>query len=673
MANTPSRVKNASMKSALAAIHLLLLPFWLQAGCLETLVTIDCRNCSVETVLEQLEEKVECSFSYNVGQLNPDSELSITVTSTTLHETLKHITDDRFKIVERGHHIMMIEKAPKEPMKKKQSYIIEGRIIDSKTGQAIRSATVHAVDNKYTTISNDQGYYKLVVNTEAEALGLSYSKSSYFDTIIIVKPSGKLNQTVNLKPREAAPEKMPMRSLSGKPNEVEELTLVKMLVPEPQRQIALNLAFLENIPVQFSVIPSIGTSRNSSGLKTNILSMNLFAGYNAAVEGVEVGGMVNIVRQHMHGFQAGGIGNIVGSEVKGIQLGGVFNNVRGSVHGVQAAGVYNIVLDTLVGAQMSGVFNILRGSVKGTQLSGLFNVATESMTGLQAAGFMNVTKEEVTFAQAAGFMNYAGGVSGVQLAGFTNMSKEKVTGTQLAGFSNFTPDTVTGTQMAGFMNVAQTIKGSQLAGFANFSGDASTQTSGFINVGKHIEGFQLGVFNFSDSSELSIGLLSFSLKGYNHLDLSANEVQPFNASYRTGSKLFYNILKAGYGSYVGLNNLFSYGYGIGCDLGKPEKRVHTNLELSATQFVHFTNPDPALNLNIRFNPHVSIRLGKKRPSIVAGPSVNMMIQSGTLQNTNPDNGEFLTPRGGFIPVYQSVPAGQTVLTMWVGGKIGLRI
>ena len=630
----------------------------ISAACLNQPVSISCSKCSLEEVLDRLESKISCSFSYSSDQLDPEQQISVDFRETALIDILKSITNEEFNIQQKGRYVLMTAKRDDNTSKtSKKEYIIEGYVKNASTGEMIQKATVYAVGNKYSALTNEKGYYKLALNTEKEFVGLSYSKRDYFDTIIVVKPiENKVRQDIILDPREAAPDKMPIwTSLATTPREVEELTMVKFLVPEPQRDVAINLDFLEQIPVQFSLVPSIGTNRFSSGMKTNVASINLLAGYNAAIEGVEVGGLVNITRTHMHGLQASGLGNIVGGEVRGIQAAGLFNNVRGSVYGVQAAGLYNIVLDTVKGVQAAGFFNVLRGTSQGGQLSGFLNVATENMTGLQAAGFLNYTKKDVKFVQAGGFMNVAGSVSGAQTGGFANFCKGEVTGVQAAGF----------------MNIAETITGVQAAGFMNISGDASSQISGFLNVGKTIDKIQVGIFNFSDSSALSIGLFSFSLKGLNRFDFHSDEIHPYNISYRTGNQAFYNILQVSYGSYVGLP-IYSLGYGIGTEIGKPEKRVHTNLEVLARQVRDPNNKSTPFNLDWKFEPSLSVRIGKKRPSIVFGPSLHIMFSNGTLANTNSADDKTFRPRSSYPPIYDAV-SGPLEADFWVGAKFGVRI
>jgi hypothetical protein len=56
-------------------------------------------------------------------------------------------------------------------------------------------------------------------------------------------------QDIALTPRDQAPEKMPIRAEIGKPHQpIEQLTMVKLFIPESQRQTGLNLDFSDHVP-----------------------------------------------------------------------------------------------------------------------------------------------------------------------------------------------------------------------------------------------------------------------------------------------------------------------------------------------------------------------------------------------------------------------------------------
>lgn len=644
------------------------------ASCLQSTVTVSCHPCTVEQALEQMEEQVDCTFSYNASQIPLDEQIAQNLPSVSLQNAIETVTGRQLNYVQRGRHLMFIEKeAAEAPKPAKKEYVIEGTVRNASTGELVSKATVYTVGDKYSALTNESGYYRLQVSGSKEFIGLSYSKKSYLDTIIVVQPKeDAIRKDIRLEPRVVAPPQMPTKEarLRTPPSEVEELPMVKLLVPDRQSQRAINLDFLEDIPVQFSLLPSIGTNRLTSGISSNTVSLNLLAGYNAGLHGFEAGGGVNIIRKDAKGLQAAGIGNIVGGQVRGLQAAGVFNNTRGSVMGLQAAGVYNLTLNTVRGVQASGVFNMLQGTIIGMQAGGLFNIATENMAGLQVAGLFNYTRKNVYFAQVAGFSNFAENVDGGQIGGFMNLADGEVRGFQAGGFMNLAED-VTGSQMAGFLNTGRDVN-VQLSGFMNRSRDANVQISGFLNIARKVEGVQVGVFNVADTSALAIGVLSFSLKGYNHLDLTTDVLHPLNLSYRMGSRHFYNILHFGFGSYYDGMLLYSAGYGVGTEFKTKAERVTWNLELMARSVSEFRNNNSDLNLDCILKPLMAVRLGKKRPYLVFGPSLHIYVQNATPQNIDISEGPVTLIDNAYPPIFAPVTS-RTRVTAWPGFDLGLRI
>lgn len=627
----------------------------------------------MEQALDQLEKQCGCLFSYNTQQLDAFGKIEAAYYDTPLSSVLEDITHNKFEIKQRSRYIMLIERESRnEPHSNRSNFIVEGFVRNAQTGETVHKATVYVVGEKYATLSDERGYYKLEMNSSAENVGLSYSKQYFFDTIVVVKPAGSTHlQNIQLSPREKGPEPMPAAKVGLKEKEVENLPMVRLLVSEKQRSKAVNLEFLERIPVQLSFLPMAGTNQFTSGFNTNIVSLNLIAGYNAGLSGVEMSAVMNILRFNMDGVQLAGTGNIVGGNVRGVQVAGAFNNVRGSVTGAQGAGIYNIVLDTVIGAQTAGVFNVLRGSINGAQLAGLFNVATENMNGLQGAGLFNYTKKDVKYGQLAGFMNLSRNLSGAQVSGFTNIASGDAIGLQISGFTNLCGGELNGTQIAGFGNVARQGASEQISGFINVSADAQTQVASFLNVGKTVKGAQVALINVSDSSAVQIGLLSFSAKGRHQVSFFADELQYLNVAFKTGTRKFYNIIQAGYGSYYGLH-MYSYGYGFGLEMGPAENRVHLCLEPGVRQYGDFENNKHPLNLNIHLDPLITVKLNKKNSQLVFGPTFNLFVQTGAIQNTDPT-------RSGVLQVDKSYPAvfdpvqGVIELENWIGFKLGVSI
>ena len=91
------------------------------------------------------------------------------------------------------------------------------------------------------------------------------------------------------------------------------------------------------------MVPYISTNWKVSGSMNNAFSLNLLAGYAGGVRGFELGGLVNIDRNHVRGVQVAGLGNIVGKRTSGFQLSGLCNVDLGRFYGCQVSGLFNWV------------------------------------------------------------------------------------------------------------------------------------------------------------------------------------------------------------------------------------------------------------------------------------------------------------------------------------------
>jgi hypothetical protein len=332
--------------------------------------------------------------------------------------------------------------------------------------------------------------------------------------------------------------------------------------------------------VQVSFIYPMGTSGSNSINETQQVSINILAGVNGAIEGIEVGGVANVTKGAVTGAQLSGFINLVNDSLEGMQFAGFSNTVRGNASGLQGAGFANAVIGDFQGAQFSGFASYIGGS----------------NSGVQASGFGNATLGMTTGAQIAGFANYSSGLKGAQIAGFANSNIGNAHGNQIAGFANVTTGTIEGMQIAGFVNVAKNVKGMQL---------------GFLNIADSVDG-------------LSIGFLSFVKSGYHTFEISSNETFETNLTFKTGVPKFYNAFSAGI-HWNKSNTVWALGYGIGTkhDLGK-------NLAFSADLKTYAVHPDGIEQDDWEsFNKlelSVSRKLGSK-VEVFAGGSLNMWVSN----------------------------------------------
>ncbi|HAS35047.1 MAG TPA: hypothetical protein DCS15_01070 [Flavobacteriales bacterium] len=119
---------------------------------------------------------------------------------------------------------------------------------------------------------------------------------------------------------------------------------------------------LKPIPFQVTFFTPLGTNGwDYEQFETN-LSVNIIAGHNGAVNGLEFGGFWNSDRHYMHGLQLAGFGNSVFGDVNGIQGAGFINVDMKSFHGVQGAGFLNHVHKNFHGIQLAGFSNSVLGT-----------------------------------------------------------------------------------------------------------------------------------------------------------------------------------------------------------------------------------------------------------------------------------------------------------------------
>ncbi|MDF7815776.1 hypothetical protein [Hymenobacter sp. YC55] len=140
-------------------------------------------------------------------------------------------------------------------------------------------------------------------------------------------------------------------------------------------------------PFQLTLVSPLGTNGLHGGRTINTVSLNLLAGYAAGVNGLELGGLLNVDRDSVQGLQAAGLANLVGGPAQGAQLAGLANITVRSVQGAQVAGLLNYqgsAENVATTNQVAGLANVTPGKVRGVQVAGLLNIA-RTVKGLQLA------------------------------------------------------------------------------------------------------------------------------------------------------------------------------------------------------------------------------------------------------------------------------------------------
>ena len=351
-----------------------------------------------------------------------------------------------------------------------------------------------------------------------------------------------------------------------------------------------------HLPLTISLIPwisTVGFQDPNRNITTN-LSINIIAGYHTKLDGIELGGVLNLKGVEARGAQFAGVANIVGGDVDGFQVSGGLNAAGRNVEGFQASMGLNVSGGDLDGFQAVVGANIAGRNVKGFQASTGLNVSGGDLDGFQVAVGGNLV---------------SGDVEGVQAAVGGNIAVRDLRGWQLAVGPNFVSGSVGGRslQTAVGPNIAGNLEGTQLSvagnialgshqdanipyagtqiGMVNIAYGGIGSQIGLLNIAGHVQTSQVGLLNISGRmSGIPIGLISFVKDNPLHLQLWASDTEAANLGIRLGSRHVYSLLMVGSYPHGDLGR-WSSGFGIGghIPLGK---QLFLNVDLITREVVY---------------------------------------------------------------------------------------
>ena len=254
-----------------------------------------------------------------------------------------------------------------------------------------------------------------------------------------------------------------------------------------------------------------------------------FAGalsYASHVEGVQLGGLANFVKNDASGFMFGGLVNAVGGESNGFQLSGISNITGKYFNGLALAGLMNISTDELKGIQLSGLLNASGKRLKGVQTSILSNVGLD-IIGVQSSLISNIAAHQIR---------------GVQLAGVANITVNMDKAFQLSSLTNVCLNAMDGVQLS-LGNYAENVDGTQI---------------GLLNISTGVvRGWQIGIVNHSkDTTARKIGLVNVTPRTKIQAMVYVSNTSKINVAVRFKNKLNYSILGVGT-HYTDMSNDFS--------------------------------------------------------------------------------------------------------------------
>ncbi|HEX2936396.1 MAG TPA: carboxypeptidase-like regulatory domain-containing protein [Bacteroidales bacterium] len=615
---------------------------------LEREITIVAQNKTIEDVLSEMSQQAGFIFSYSPEALHSNNKVTLNIQKRPVRVALNEIFDDQINYKAKGKYIILKKPLPAKE-KQEETIQLEGYVYDSRTGNRLNNASIYDKGLMVSAVTNEYGYFLVNVPANKPITALKVSKLGYSDTAFMATSERRLKTIeVSVNTKDSAQVKKWQSFIN-----LDKIT-PKWLIPKKTKINALNIGDSVFRAVQVSLFPYVTTNHFVGGNVVNDFSLNMTVGYIQGVRILEIGGIMNIVRDNASYVQLGGVGNIVGGRVTGVQCGGIFSYAS-EVKGVQASGTVNLAGDANV--QLSGIIN--RANTNTLQVSGYVNWAGNS--NVQITGIIN--KASDNFLQIGGIINWSK-KSNMQIAGIFNKSKQ-VDNMQIAGILNQATE-VNALQVAGIVNNVFENSVLQVAGCVNSTlGTTDVQIAPLVNVAGKVNKLQVGLVNIADSCDgMPIGLLSFVKNGYHKLEFSVNEMFPFNTAFRTGVKQFHTSLTVGINPFRYTSPVWTFGYGLGTSFGKKDKLLF-DTDISFNHVVYGGNYTDGSNL---YTAYVGIdRKITRKMTLAFGLTYNLM----TSDINTAYYGEVYSRLQPYSLTNSTKNNGTNVRT-WIGARLAVR-
>ena len=248
-------------------------------------VALSFTEVPLQEVLFTLSEQADFNLSFNSDVIPSGSMVSYDCKGKKLSEILPSILPTQVDIKTSGNNVILLKK-PTKPIKKKE-ILVQGTIIDSKSGEPIMEVTVLEIYGSQSVLTDTLGNFKLQLYHKKPELVLSISKTGYKDTSVVLLPT---SQTVKLTMSKVERFKEIQPDLLGSIpiKNVEAYTISKLTLPRFLLTHTENIQGYSKKKFQLSLTPGTSTNLNIAGTIKNETSINLIGGYSYGVEGVEV-------------------------------------------------------------------------------------------------------------------------------------------------------------------------------------------------------------------------------------------------------------------------------------------------------------------------------------------------------------------------------------------------
>jgi hypothetical protein len=119
---------------------------------------------------------------------------------TPVNTLLKEVHGKGVSPREIGNHVILVrnhaDTREKQPF---ADFVVSGYILSASSHKPITNATVYEIEQKKSTLTGGNGYYKIVIPSGRKVIGITFCKSGYADTVIFIRQTSEQRIDVFLK------------------------------------------------------------------------------------------------------------------------------------------------------------------------------------------------------------------------------------------------------------------------------------------------------------------------------------------------------------------------------------------------------------------------------------------------------------------------------------------
>ncbi|NTD97648.1 carboxypeptidase-like regulatory domain-containing protein [Agrobacterium tumefaciens] len=377
-------------------------------------VTLNVKNERISDILQTIGKAGSFYFSYDGMLFSQDKLVDLNIKGVQVRHVLDQLFNGQVEYIEDANYIILRHARNRLTIQQtliennEQEYMVSGFVVDTQTGNRLKQASVYEKQLLQSTLTDENGYFKIRFKGRQTGVILTASKENYHDSTLVFLAD------VNIQPA-----KYQDRNSNGNTifsNAFSSNGIWRFLLSSRQRIQDLNISgFFAQTPFQASLTPGLSSHGSMSANIINKVSLNVMGGYTGGTNGIEIAGLFNLTKGDIKKVQFAGLFNIVGGSVKAIQIAGVYNNVKRNTAGIQVGGILNKADGNACGIQLGGLSNITREKVQGLQVAGMVNKA-KAVSGVQLGGLFNKVADRLEGIQFAGLINYARRMDGLQIS-----------------------------------------------------------------------------------------------------------------------------------------------------------------------------------------------------------------------------------------------------------------